>query len=423
MGVHADRMFTSITGPFDPITSDLAAPPPGTMTSIRDAVRKNGVDVFDDTVLIDPRNPQREVNDPQTVGFLISHEYNDAYTLTNRLLKAAVPVYWLTQPYSVTLHKFAPGTLWIPNSPAAFKLIDTARRELGINVFAVRKKPSVDALQIHSPRIALVDVYFGSMPSGWTRWLLEQFEFPFTVVYPQQLDAGNLNASYDDIIFPDGTLPNLTPTPAAGAATAGDAPRAFGQQPAPDSIPEEYRSHLGRITAAKTLPQLKAFVEAGGTMLTIGSSTRIYRAMDLPIEDAITEVVKGKVQPVPSERYYIPGSLIRAQVDNTSPVAYGMPNSVDVFFDNSPAYHLAPEAATHGIQTIAWYGQGKLLDSGWAWGETYLNNSVAVAQANVGKGRVLLFGPEIAFRGQPHGTFKFLFNGLLYGAATPTTLH
>ena len=266
------------------------------------------------------------------------------------------------------------------------------------------------------------------MPSGWIRWLLEQFEFPFTVVYPQQLDAGNLNATFDDLVFPDGTFPNLSAPPLnpnapapAGPPMGGDAPR-FMAQPTPESIPEEYRSHLGRVTADKTLPQIKSFVQGGGTLLAIGSSSRIYKAMGLPVQDAITEVVKGKEQPVPPERYYIPGSLIRAQVDNSQPVAYGMPSSVDVFFDNSPAFRPEPDAANKGLQTVAWYGEGNLLDSGWAWGQTYLNESVAVAQANVGKGKVLLFGPEITFRGQPHGTFKFLFNGLLYGAATPTTL-
>ena len=67
-------------------------------------------------------------------------------------------------------------------------------------------------------------------------------------------------------------------------------------------------------------------------------------------------------------------------------------------------------------------GEGNLLDSGWAWGQTYLNNSIAVAQDNLGKGKILLYGPEITFRGQPHATFKFLFNGLLYGPSTPTIL-
>ncbi len=398
MGVTFDRVYSGFTGPFEKITTDLALPPAGTISSVA-----------------------------KPAGYLVSHEYNDAYTLTNRLLKASLPVFWLKQPVAAGGKTLAAGALYIPFSPQAHDLLETASKTLGINAYAVAAKPTGEALQLHPTRIALVDQYGGSMPSGWIRWLFEQFEFPFTVVYPQQLDAGNLNSTFDDVVFPDGVLPNLAAAapggagPAAGAA-GGDGPRG-GQQPAPESIPAEYRSHLGRITAAKTLPALKSFVEAGGALITIGGSSRVYTAMNLPLHDAVTEVVRGKEQPVPSERFYVPGSLLRAQVDNTQPVAYGMPSSVDVFYDNSPAFKAAPDANMHGLQTIAWYGSGNLLDSGWAWGQTYLNDSIAIAQASVGKGKVLLFGPEVTFRGQPHATFKFLFNGVLYGASTPTTIH
>ncbi len=390
MGVTFTRIYSSFNGPFEKITTDLAATPAGTIAG--------------------PTTP---------AGYLVSHEYNDAYTLTNRLLKAGVPVYWLKQPTAAGDKTLAAGALYIPYSPQSHDLLVAATKNLGINAFAVTAKPAGDALLLHPARIGLVDVYGGSMPSGWIRWLMEQFEFPFTVIYPQTLDAGNLNAAFDDIVFADGTLPNLSGEASGGRGGGGG----FGlAQPKPEDIPADYRPWLGRITAEKTLPQLRTFVENGGTLLTIGSSSRIYAAMKLPLTDAITEVVRGKTQPVPPERFYVPGSLLRAQVDNTSPVAYGVPSSVDVFFDSSPAYRAAPDAAVHGVKTVAWYGEGDLLDSGWAWGQSYLNDSIAVAEASVGKGRVLLYGPEITFRGQPHATFKFLFNGLLYGASTDAVL-
>ena len=383
MGVTFDRLYTGFTGPFEKITTDLAAPPAGNIAG--------------------PAKP---------AGYLVSHEYNDAYTLTNRLLKANQPVYWLTAKTTVGDKTLAPGALWLPYSAETQKLLDTATHDLGINAYAVAKKPTGEALQLHSERIALYDQYGGSMPSGWIRWLLEQFEFPFTVIYPQTLDAGNLNASFDDIVLADGAV----------VANAEGPGNRFGAQPKPEDIPAEFRPWLGRITADKTIPQLQKFVENGGTLLAVGSSTKLYTNMKLPVRDALTEIVKGKEQPVPSERFYIPGSLIRTQVDNTQPIAFGMPTSVDVFFDNSPAYRAVPDASTHGLTTVAYYGEGNILDSGWAWGQQYLNNSIAVAQANLGKGKVLLYGPEVTFRGQPHATFKFLFNGLLYGPSTPTTL-
>jgi len=58
------------------------------------------------------------------------------------------------------------------------------------------------------------------------------------------------------------------------------------------------------------------------------------------------------------------------------------------------------------------------LRSGWAWGQSYLEGGAATVESNYGKVEVYLFGPEITFRGQPHGTFKFLFNGI-YPPTTP----
>jgi hypothetical protein len=393
MGVTFTRLYGPVTGPFEKITTELAAPPAGVISG-------GGT----------------------PAGYLVSHEYNDAYTLTNRLLKANEKVFWLKAPTAAPNGKtLAAGALWIPYTAQAKMIVETGAKQLGINGFALTAKPTGEALELHPTRLALVDTYGGSMPSGWVRWLFEQFEFPFKVVYSQELDAGGLNAKYDDIVFADGVLPNFN-APAGGPGGGGGGEGFGGRSPDPSTIPEEFRPWLGRVSAAKTLPALKDFVQNGGTLLTIGGSSRVYTAMNLPVRDALTEVVKGKEQPVPSERFYVPGSLLKAQVDNTQPVAYGMPSTVDVFYDNSPAFKATPDAGMKGLKTIAWFGEGTILDSGWAWGQSYLNDAVAVAQANVGKGKVLLFGPEITFRGQPHATFKFLFNGVLYGPATPTTL-
>jgi hypothetical protein len=386
MGVQFDREVEAFSGPFAKITTDLAAPPPGGISG--------------------PAKP---------AGYLVSHEYNDAFTLTNRLLKANQPVYWLNFKTTAGSKALDVGTLWIPYSAESQRLLEAATKQLGINAFAVAKRPAGEALQLHQEKIALYDQYGGLMPSGWLRWLFEQFEFPYTVVYPQELDAGNLKQKYDDIVFSDGAITAMGRDSLAGTGR-GD------RQPKAETIPAEFRPWLGTISKEKTMPQLQAFVEEGGTLLAIGSSTSIYQSFHLPLKEAVTKIVKGKEQAVSPDEFYIPGSLMRTQVDTTNPVAYGMPSKVDVFFDRSPAFRADPDAGLRGVQTIAWYAGGDLLDSGWAWGQQYLNNSIAVAQAKLGKGKVLLYGPEITFRGQPHSTFKFLFNGLLYGPSTVTII-
>lgn len=254
------------------------------------------------------------------------------------------------------------------------------------------------------------------MPSGWIRWLFEQFEFPYTVVYPQALDAGDLHSKYDVIVFADGSI---RPPSTSGGGGGGY----FGRtQLKPEDVPEEFRAWMGNITATKTIPQLAAFVNDGGTVLAIGSSTSIAGYLKLPVTNAPTEMVKGQLQPVPPDRFYIPGSLLKAHADAMDPIAYGVPSKLIVDFDNSPSFTLEPDAELKGLRTVAWYDDDDLLASGWAWGSQYIDHTTAIAEAPVGKGKVVLYGPEVTFRGQPHSTFKFLFNGVLDGPATEETL-
>ena len=121
-------------------------------------------------------------------------------------------------------------------------------------------RPTGEMVKLKPVRIGLWDQYGGSMPSGWTRWLLEQFEFPFEVVYPQTLDAGNLNAKFDVLVFVDGAIPATGRPPAVAAASS--ARRSIRRR-----FPSSSAAGWARVTADKTVPQLKAFLENGGTIL------------------------------------------------------------------------------------------------------------------------------------------------------------
>jgi hypothetical protein len=347
-------------------------------------------------------------------GYLLSHRVNDAFIAVNRLLKQNEEVYWIGSETSANGVALGRGAMFVTARPTTLPLLRTLAKEVGLTFHATGARPSGSMMKLQPVRVGLWDRYGGSMPSGWIRWLLEQYEFPFEVVYPQALDAGNLNSRFDVLIFPDEAIP------------ASDSERRgrFGGGPPPaESIPAEFRPWLGNVTVAKTMPQLKAFVEAGGTLIAIGSSTSVAAHFALPLADALTELTTTGSRSLPRDKFFIPGSILRASVDATHPLAWGMGDAVDVFFDNSPAFHLLPNAALAGVRAVAWYPDATPLRSGWAWGQHYLNGAVAAAEAQVGKGRIFLFGPEITFRGQPHGTFKFLFNGIYYGpraAATAT---
>ncbi len=243
--------------------------------------------------------------------------------------------------------------------------------------------------EVKMPRIALWDRYGGSMESGWTRWIFDQWGIPYTVVYAREFDAGALRDKYDVIVFVDGAIPASLRDPA---------------EPSREGIPTSYWHMLGSVSKA-TVPQIKEFLEKGGSVVTIGSSTSLGKHLGLPIENHLTE--DGK--PLGREKYYIPGSVLSVAVDNKLPISAGMESRADVMFDNSPVFKITGE----GVTPIAWFDSPSPLRSGWAWGAKYLDKGVAMAQAKVGQGTLYLFGPEIAFRGQSHGTFKLLFNALL----------
>jgi len=256
---------------------------------------------------------------------------------------------------------------------------------------------------LHAPRIGLWDQYGGSMTSGWTRWILEQFEFPFSRVFAPELDGGNLNAKFDSLIFVDGAIPE--PPDSGGGGRGG---RGGGTPLDPSQVPSEYRAQLGRISADQTIPKLREFVEAGGTLIAIGSSAAsIVGHFKLPLEDHLVE--NGR--PLPRSKYFVPGSILTAKMETKHPIAAGMAERADFFFDNSPVFRLAAPGAD--VRIIATFDTDKPLKSGWAWGQQYLKGGIAAAEVTLGKGRVYLFGPEILQRAQPHGTFKLLFNALL----------
>jgi hypothetical protein len=380
MGVKFDRILDGFDGPFTKING-LLSPPPAAITG--------------------PASP---------AGYLMSHKINNSFLVINRLLKAGADVYWMKTPDSM-----GTGTIWVPASAAARGVLEKSVKDAGVPVTAVAKAPSGDALKLKPIRIGLYDVYGGSMPSGWTRWLFEQYEFPFEVLYPAGLDAGDLKAKFDVLVFTNGAINR-----GGGGGRGGGG---FGGAVDPETIPAEYRERLGRMTDEKTMPALKKFVESGGSIVTIGNSTSVAEVFGLPVRSHLVEKgPDGRDRALPGEKFYIPGSLLKMKIDNTNPLAYGMSDSATVFFDNSPVFRMEPTSAMKRLNAVGWYSGTEVLESGWAWGQQYLDGGTGVAEATVGEGKVVLLGPEVNFRDQPHGTYKLLFNGLYYGSAKAATL-
>ena len=176
---------------------------------------------------------------------------------------------------------------------------------------------------------------------------------------------------------------------------------------------------LGSVTTQETVPNLIDYVRAGGTLLAIGSSTSIAAHAGLPMTNHLTD---GADNPLGRAEYYVPSSVLEMAVDNTQPLAYGFGDHTNIMFNNSPVFRLLPQAPSLGVTPVAWFDSETPLLSGWAWGEQRLFGGTTVSEAKLGAGRMFLFGPLIKKRAQPHATFKFLFNGIHLGGATPVRL-
>ena len=369
MGIQFDRILEGFSGPFETITEWNTKPPAGTVT-----------------------------NRAGAKAFVMSHRANDAFVALNRLLALGEAVRWVRD-----------GSFHIAAGRETANTLRTLSGELGLSFEGTSQVVATDGLILRRPRVGLWDQYGGSIDAGWARWILEQFGFAFERTFPPMLDAGDLSARYDALVFVDGAIP------AVEGGRGGSSGGAFDMLPA--DVPAEYRGQLGRISADRTLPRIKQFVEAGGTVVAIGSSaTNLARFLALPVTDHLVE----NGQPLPRTKFFAPGSVLAMHVDTSNPFAQGMEERTDAFFDNSPVFRLAPDARSRGVKSLAWFERNPLR-SGWAWGQQYLEGGVAAVDASVGKGHVLLYGPEILQRAQPHGTFKLLFNALYLAAAQPET--
>jgi hypothetical protein len=390
MAVQFDRILDGFDGPFEEIKSPV--PPP----------------------------PARVLDAEGAVGFFLSTRTNDAFRAVNRLLQAGEEVRRLQESFAVQGKTHPLGMFFVTRKETTLPLLERIAFELGTRFVGSPVAPGKEAAVLRPVRVGLWDRYGGSMPSGWTRWLLERFEFPFRVVFPPELDRGGLREKFDVLVFVDGAIP----TRSGGGGRTRDGGDAGGDQPPAErgstggpseqALPEEYRGRRGNISAATTVPQLRKFLEAGGTILTIGSSTSLATHLGLPLENHLVTTDKdGTARPLSREKFYVPPSVLRVRVDGTHPLAWGLGGEADVMFASSPTFRLPAGADAKGLRRVAWFEGKTPLRSGWAWGQEHLDGGAAIVEAQVGKGRLVLGGPQILFRAQPHGTFKFLFNSIV----------
>ncbi len=318
--------------------------------------------------------------------FVLDGRMNASYRAVNLLLDEGVDVRRSDQ----ATDGLRPGDFIIDGGSGT--VLTQVAAETGVEFMALEREPSSGVHDLERMRVGMYHRYRGgNMDEGWTRLLLEQFDFPYTSLMDAEIKAGGLEANYDVIILPNDST----------AAITGQGSMSY-YGGSPPAYPPEYVSGIGD----EGVEALKAFVDEGGTLVTLGAAT------DFAI-DTFSLSVRNAMAGLDTLDFFCPGSTLRASFENDSPLAYGMPNNGLVLYWSSPAFELIPSNNSEDYERIVVYADRNLLRSGWLIGEEYLANKAGMVSAKYGEGSVVLIGFRTQNRAQTHGTFKLLFNALM----------
>jgi len=311
--------------------------------------------------------------------FVFEYTGADSAIAVNRLLKDGVKV------------AFTPSSHVIVDGAGRSQLEEIAR-DLGVSFSAAEAPPpgvpDEPKQPIRAPRVALYQPWTGgNIDEGWTRWVLEEYEFPYTTVHNADLRAGGLRRKFDAIILPD------------------QAPREIVDGNLGAAIRPEYRGGIGDIG----VDSLQRFVSEGGTLIALGA------ASDLVV-DRFPVPVRDQKRALRRDQHFGPGTILRIQVDTTNPLGYGMAADTYGFYNNSPFFTLVDGFNANKASVIARFPNEEVVASGWLRGEDLMAGRAAVVSVDFRPGRIVLFGLRPQHRAQTHATFPMLFNSLYLSA-------
>ncbi|MFH1834117.1 MAG: peptidase M14, partial [bacterium] len=320
-------------------------------------------------------------------GWALSPASNDASRAVNELLGGDERMFRAAGTFEAAGRSWPSGT-WVVQGGERDRLASLGQ-ELGLAFHALSAAPRASLREVRTPRIGLYRGHTANMPEGWTRWILERYGFRYRSLSNEDVRAGDFG-DLDVVILPDQDADDIL----------------NGHRPG--TMPSEYVGGVGVEGAAA----LRRWVEGGGWVLALDHGA------DFPIQQFGLPLLNAVSGSRPEE-FFIPGSLVRIQVDVSDPLGWGMAENAVAFFVQSQVFRVVPPASGGGQQAerdvtvFARYAEREPLASGWANGaERYLAGAPAGVRLPLGQGQVVLVGFEPHFRGQPHNTFKLLFNPL-----------
>ncbi len=337
-----------------------------------------------------------DISGDTSYGYVLSHKPNASAKATNQLLADGQNIYWTKSDFESNGNQYEAGSIIIEKGNDTEEVVKKAAQEHGLDFHGISEQPEIELYKVEKPRVGLYKSWVSNMDEGWTRWVLDNYEFEVDTLHDGDLIENDLS-QYHSIIIPD------------------QSPSRILSGHKPGTMPEKYTGGMGLEGALA----LKNFVSEGGTLLAFDSASDfVINQFGLPVEN----VTAG----LSNTEFFIPGSLIRAKVTNNYPLAYGMQPEIAASFSRSRAFEIIEidregeggkedikKAPAPPIDIPVQYAGDDLLMSGWALGEKkHLGNKAAVMNVQYGAGNVVLYGFRPQFRGQPRGTYKLIFNPL-----------
>ncbi|MDP2320640.1 MAG: M14 family metallopeptidase [Acidobacteriota bacterium] len=319
--------------------------------------------------------PAGGVSGTAATAYTLSPASNWGVKAINRLLKAGAKVSW------------APDNNMVVQGIAR-DIVAKMGADLGVWFTGVDAVPA-GSRPIRAPRIGLYRSHRANMDEGWTRWMLEQHEFPYTTLKNADMRTNDFS-QFDVLLFADEADTTILNGAAAG------------------TMPADYVGGIGLEGAAN----VRRFVERGGWVVAWDRAADFaILALDLPLRNTVKDTR--------SDEFFIPGSLLRVTTRPANPLAAGMEVNAVAMFSDSQAFQIVAPAsagklrAPRDVDVFVEYPRQNLLVSGWELGASrYIAGRVAAARVAVGKGQSVIMGFRPHWRGQPHNTFKLLFNPL-----------
>ncbi|HLK63337.1 MAG TPA: M14 family metallopeptidase [Bryobacteraceae bacterium] len=342
-------------------------------------------------------------------GYSLDGRLNDSFRAVNLLFDKNITVRRVDKPSA----NLRPGDFLVPAGSEA--TLEAVARQTGVDFTALSGAVSTGVHDTKRLRVAMYQRYGGgNIDEGWTRLMLEQFNFPYTSIFDPEIKKGSLNDKYDVLIIPNDSTATITgETPPAGGTAAGRGGRAgAGGGPGGGgeggegggrggNTPPEYRTGLG----TEGVNAIRDFVQKGGTLVALnGASAFPMDRLGIGVRNVLT----GKT----TKEFWCPGSTLKVNIETTNPIAYGMPTQALALYLNSPAFEITAQNS-QDYEVVVRYADRELLESGWLVGEENLARRAAVVSAKLGQGKVVLIGFPAQHRAQTHGTYKLLFNTLV----------